>query len=236
MPVNYSFSQGGLPGIISTTAGTEPFAVLNEVNGDGGISEAVRIYWAIKSLTITANADASFSLGPDVIYSHSVEYPGSTATWDTYTVRGSIVGTSTLNVADPTQYVEPPFRPSTAVSSTLPIILLGAATKVISPTFPEQANNSQLYIELRYISGRYRIYPSIQVTGRNQFTPAIPRRLNSVDFGFGTPSGDPNTDSQTGTVDILGYSFDYVCEARCGDAAGTATINSQSITITSSSW
>lgn len=236
MPVDYTFRHGALPGVLQTS---HPFgqSYATLTGSDGGISEAVRIYWATKSLSVSVSADASFSNGSPVVFTHDAEYPGDTGTFYSYEVSGFIGGSDIGLMPNPTIYVEPPFRPKRDVGQSAPFFLFGESLIAISPTFPEEANDVSLYIEIRYVGGQYRMYPSLIIRGSNQVPPATPRRLNRVSFEIGvTPTGDPNTDSQIGTVDILGYSFDYVCEARCSDTAGTATLNSQSLTITSASW
>lgn len=227
----YTFYPGAFPNLVRTTAPSAMpyYADLADINGDGGLAEAVRIYWAFKSVTVTATANASFSNGQTLSFSDYCEFPGDTRSLWSYQVSGAIVA-SDLGATDPTLYVEPVYRVASA-GNWIFDPLSGEAT-----LFLTSSESAQISIDLalRRVSGRYRLYLDFS-TARTQRNSTLPLYFNGVNFFMGPPNS--GTSYQLGVVNVFGYLFDYVAEAYFGGPSSiTPTLNSQSLSITASEW
>jgi hypothetical protein len=240
MPTSYTFRGGGIPGVLSTSAPSSSvlFAYLAD-DGDDGFKEAIRIYWAIKSMKVTISASATYSSGPSNTFSYEVTYPGDTGAHDSYATTGTIVGygPSTNPSPDPLLFVEPPFRPYSNISNNVPVLINCSSSKEVSAS-PLTTYSIAVSLSLRYYLGKYiLVLSAFECESGVQF-PAGTSNFNSISFQLGIPPPPSGTrfDVETGSVDIFGYSFDYYCVSSCHSASETSTITSQSITITSESW
>jgi len=205
--IPFIFRNGFLPGLPNSLGGSlYNYIDLNETDGDQGLREALRIWWASEKIAFTPSGIAT--AGTAVVeFEHIYQAPDAQDTGDSDFVavsqKGAVCASTSLIGSTSTK--EPAFRGIDAASAGLQV---SDFTQLFSSTSPSRDEYGNFIFLIYYTGSKWRLYYTFQfnVTETNSTPVNYFAKIEIQNTNLPLTTG---TVQASGTVSFFGYSLNW---------------------------